>query len=66
MYTVRIIEPVSPGRFVRVNIETYADVAVALRVAVVRARAPGVLALVLRANGDVVARFGLGSDAVAA
>ena len=65
MYTLRIIEPISPGRFVKVSIETYELVTVALRVAVLRARVPGVLVLVQRPNGEVLSRFGLEGQKVA-
>jgi len=59
MYTLRIIKKVIGGRYVNLYIESYVDVAVALRVALIRSKDVGTLVLVQRPNGDIITKFGL-------
>lgn len=63
MYTIRILKPESEGRQVKLHIESYADLSVALRVAQLRAQDAGCLALVL-SGSRILARFGLGESIV--
>jgi hypothetical protein len=64
MFTVRILVPESSGRHIKLVVESYNDLSVAMRVASIRAQAAGVLAIVLRGN-QIMARYGLGENIIA-
>lgn len=63
MYTIRILKPESEGRQIKLYIESYTDLSVALRVAELRGQESGCLAIVL-SGARILARFGLGQNII--